>query len=71
MLPWDVWGSMRDPEVPLTDDDLALLDRAADLTMGGDAAFPEVRATYESDDRVRVPEVIFNASRKVREPVFT
>jgi hypothetical protein len=71
MLPWDVWGSMREPEVPLTDDDLALLDRAADLTMGGDAAFPEVRATYESDDRVRVPEVIFNASRKVREPVFT
>ena len=70
MLPWDVWGSMREPEVPLSDDDLSLYDRAAALTMGGDAKFPELREIYESDDRVRVPEVIFNASRKVREPVF-
>ena len=62
---------MREPEVPLSDDDLALLDRAARLTMGGDAMFPELREIYESDDRIRVPEVIFNASRKVREPVFS
>lgn len=71
MLPWDVWGSMREPEVPVSDDDLALFDQAAALTMGGDAAFPEVRALYESDDRLRVPSVIFNASRKVREPVLS
>ncbi len=59
MLPWDVWGSMREPEVPLSDDDLSLYDQAAALTMGGDAKFPELREIYESDDRVRVPEVDF------------
>ncbi|HUY28963.1 MAG TPA: transglutaminase domain-containing protein [Candidatus Binataceae bacterium] len=71
MLPWDVWGSMREPEVPLIDNDLALFDRAAALTMGGDAAFPEIRTIYESDERLRVPAVVFNASRQVREPVLS
>jgi hypothetical protein len=56
-LPWDFFGLMTKPDEALTADDLALLDRVADLTLGGDAAFAEARALYETDARLRVPGV--------------
>ncbi len=33
------------------------MDRAAALTLAGDAALAEVRATYEGEARLRVPDV--------------
>ena len=69
MLPWDVWGLMEMGDDALTGEKKALLDRVAALTLAGDESFAEVRAIYESDDRLRVPPVVFNALRNAPEPI--
>ena len=60
LLLWDVWGLMLKQE--LSEDDLALLDRLATLTQGGNNTFVEVQAVYEHDERLRVPPVVMNFS---------
>ena len=69
MLPWDVWGLMEMGDAGLTDEKKALLDQVAALTLAGDAAFSQLRAIYQSDDRLRVPPVVFNAMRNAPEPI--
>ncbi len=69
LLPWDVWGLMEMNDAGLGDEKKALLDRVAAVTLAGDEAFPEVRAIYESDDRLRVPPVVFNVLRNVPETI--
>jgi hypothetical protein len=69
MLPWDVWGLMTEPGVEMTSEAMMLFDRVAALTISGDGAFPEVREIYESDDGLRVPPVVFNASTKARDTI--
>ena len=69
MLPWDVWGLMEIGDAGLTDEKKALLDRVAALTLAGDDAFSQLRAIYQSDDRLRVPPVVFNAMRNEPEPI--
>jgi Transglutaminase-like superfamily len=69
MLPWDVWGLMEMNDAALTDEKRALLDRVAALTPAGDDKFTEMRAIYESDDRLRVPPVVFNALRNAQESI--
>ncbi len=69
MLPWDVWGLMTMDDAGLTDQDKALLDRIAALSLAGDEAFSDIRAVYQSDDRIRVPPVVFNALRNTSEPI--
>jgi hypothetical protein len=71
MLPWDVWGAMPRPDEPLNDDQalagqphrLMLFDHLANLTRDPDSSFDELRARYESQDRLHVPETVFNAVR--------
>jgi hypothetical protein len=69
LLPWDVWGLMDMNDEAITSEKKALLDRVAALTLAGDDAFAEVRAIYESDDRLRVPPVVFNALRNAQESI--
>ena len=69
-LPWDVWGLMEMGDDALTEDKKGLLDKVAALTMAGDEAFPEIRHLYESDDRLRVPQKVFNLDRKVQESLL-
>jgi hypothetical protein len=69
MLPWDVWGLMEMKDDALTDEKKALLDRVAQLTLAGDEAFAQVREIYESDERLRVPPVVFNVDRNTAEPI--
>jgi Transglutaminase-like superfamily len=69
MLPWDVWGAMPKDDAELTEDGTMLLDRIAALTLAGDGAFEDLRACYESDQRLRVPPVVFNALHNVAERV--
>jgi hypothetical protein len=68
-LPWDVWGLMEMRDDGLSDDKKALLDRVAALTLAGDEAFPEIRKLYESDDRLKMPPVVFNALRNMPESI--
>ena len=61
MLPWDVWDAMADRDRPISDSELALFDRLADLCSDPDETFGELRALYEGDARLRVPKTVFNA----------
>ena len=69
MLPWDVWGLMEMTDAALTEERKVLLDKISALTLGGDEAFTEMRALYESDDRLQVPPVVFNAVRNAPENI--
>ncbi|HEY6395627.1 MAG TPA: transglutaminase domain-containing protein, partial [Candidatus Binataceae bacterium] len=69
MLPWDVWGLMEMNDAGLDDEKKALLDRVGALSLAGDGAFSEIRAIYESDGRLRVPPVVFNALRNTPETI--
>ena len=68
MLPWDVWGMMPRPAQALSDNDAAVLDRAAELTLAGDEASAGLRDIY-ADLRLKVSGMVFNADRKVDEHV--
>lgn len=65
LLLWDGWGLMLKEE--LSEDDLALLDKLAMLTQGGNDTLAESQTTYEHDERLRVPPVVMNFS-PVAEP---
>lgn len=58
LTPWDFWGLGNTPYPELTEADLALLDQAAALTLGGNQAFDAVRALYESEARLQVPPLV-------------
>jgi hypothetical protein len=68
MLPWDVWGGMSRDE-PYPADLLALHDRLAVLTLDPDANFAELRQVYDSDARLKVPPIVYNAVRQLPETV--
>jgi hypothetical protein len=70
MLPWDVWGAMPGPDDPITDDLAALFDELAALTQSPDTSLAELRRLCDIDDRLRVPEKVYNAARGVAEPVL-
>ena len=59
MLPWDVWGAMKQGDDGLN---LAFFDRLAGLTQQPDRNFSEIRALY-GDPRLAVPGSVFNAVR--------
>jgi len=68
MLPWDVWGMMPAPNRELTKDENELLDRVAALTLADDDALAQLREIYK-DQRLRVPDVVFNIDRQAAEPI--
>jgi len=68
MLAWDVWGMMPKPTTKVSSEELALLDRIAELTLAGDVALAQIQEIYR-DECLRVPKTIFNASRQARETI--
>jgi hypothetical protein len=63
MLPWDVWGAMRQTDGEL---DKPFIDRLASLTIEPARHFGELLAAYR-DPRVKVPDTVFNAVRNLAE----
>jgi len=61
MLPWDCWGIMPHPGQELDAGQLAFFDRLAALTANPDQSHQDLRALSKNDERVRVPETVFNA----------
>ena len=65
MLPWDGWGAMTPHDDQL---DLALIDHLSTLTSAPDRKFDELRALYQGDQRLRVPEVVYNHVLNCEQP---
>jgi hypothetical protein len=58
ILGWDYWGLIEGDDSDLNEDDLALLDKAATLSLAGDDSFHELRSLYLRDMRLRVPPIV-------------
>lgn len=61
LLPWDCWGLMGDsigPDDHISEEDAALVDQVAQVIALGDRAFAEMRACYEGNPLLRVPEAV-------------
>lgn len=69
MLPWDSWGAMTGPSEQISDEVNAMLDQVAALTLDPDERFEELRALYESDQRLHVPPQVFNIATKKLETI--
>jgi hypothetical protein len=69
LLPWDCWGAMPEPDVPIDDDLAALFDRLAEVTLAPDDNFVALRNLYE-DDRLRVRATVRNAVLDRYEPLW-
>jgi hypothetical protein len=61
MRPWDVWGAQPSPNHELAPEELRFFDRLSELTRDPDVSFAELRTLFQSDERVVVPETVFNA----------
>ena len=55
ILPWDFYGPLLKKYDEHTADELAMFDRMAELTLGGDAAFSELQEMYEGDAGLHIP----------------
>lgn len=56
ILPWDCWEGMGGPVAEASPAELAVLDRAAELTLADNDAFPQVRAFYDQTPSFHIPE---------------
>jgi hypothetical protein len=68
LLPWDIWGAMPEPDTLISDEELALFDRLAALTLSPDRDFAQFQKIC-GDDRLRVPATVRNALRGRDEPI--
>jgi len=59
LLPWDGWGFVDKPVDPTDPDELAVLDRVAELSQAS-GTHEELLKLYESNARLRVPRVIMS-----------
>ena len=56
VLPWDQWGMTEVAVADFTEEQMALIDRIAALTLQGNASFDEVRSIYESNACFHIPQ---------------
>ena len=69
-LPWDVWGAKPMPNAEFSEEQLAYFDEIAALTADPDANFDAIKARYQKDAGLRMPDRVFNALRLRDEAVF-
>lgn len=58
LLPWDCWGLIEGDDEHLSDEDWALLDRAAALTLQDDISLADLGSSYKTEKGLSVPPVI-------------
>jgi hypothetical protein len=69
MLPWDSWGAQPEPEAKLDSSQLRFFDEIAAMTGDVDRSFDAARKKYTEDDRLRVPQTVFNGLKQKMETV--
>ncbi|MBX4995198.1 hypothetical protein ABID08_003023 [Rhizobium binae] len=70
VLPWDVWGAQPAPNSTLSDSELDFFDEIALLTADPDADFDALSRRFSEDDKLRLPQTVFNSLRRRQESVF-
>ncbi len=60
MLPWDVWGAMPAPDVPLSGAQIELFDQMATVACEADVSVTKLHKLHK-DSRLCVPTSVFNA----------
>lgn len=68
MLPWDIWGAQPAPNQVLHPHELEFFDELAALLEAPESV-DAIRSRYQSDERVRVPDHVFNSLRQRTEAV--
>lgn len=68
LLPWDTWGAMPGPDLPISASLAALFDRLAALTTEPDQSHAELGQLCQ-DERLRVPPKVRNHLRDCEEPI--
>jgi len=58
LLPWDCWALSTGDDDSLTENDFALLDQVAPLTLPETFSFTEIRSIYQSNKGLKVPPII-------------
>jgi len=58
LLPWDCWVLSTGDDDSLSDDDFALLDQVAPLTLPEHFSLSDLRSIYEAEKGLKVPPVI-------------
>ena len=58
LTPWDFWGIGLTEFSDLSDEELRLLDRVVALSPVGTSRLDVLRATFEGDERLRVPAAV-------------
>jgi hypothetical protein len=67
--PWDVWGAQPRPNQTLNDEELTRFDELAAFTRQPDRSFDQLRKVYSTNERLRVPAMVYNALLARSEPV--
>ena len=65
-----MWGAQPMPDAALSAGELVFFDDIALLTADPDANFDAIRQRFWEDERLRLPEMIFNALRQREEKVI-
>jgi hypothetical protein len=55
ILPWDMFGHIAKPDSQLSEQEIALLDHIAGLTLQPDESFDEIRQIYQSNPDLQIP----------------
>jgi len=58
LLPWDCWGLILGEDEDLSEEDLALLDQAALLSLPENYSLTDIRLMYQTNEKLRVPPII-------------
>lgn len=56
LLPWDFWGMMQKPVAECSPEEMALFDRAAEITLRVNECFPEPLEFYRQQPGLHAPE---------------
>ncbi|MBX4894616.1 transglutaminase domain-containing protein [Rhizobium bangladeshense] len=70
VLPWDVWGAQPALNATLSRSELDFFDELALITADPDSNFDALSRRFSEDNKLRLPQTVFNALRRRQESVL-
>lgn len=63
-MSWDIWGAQPNREEKIDDDSLIFFDNLAAFSLEPDKSYNELRRIFTEDERLTIPENLFNSILK-------